>query len=151
MVVPCIFCEFIEAPTSVPVVHEDDHTFAFLSNAPATEGHVLVLPRRHAEDLWSISADQAAGVMRSVHQVAALVRRQLEPDGLTLLQNNRPAGWQTVFHFHVHVIPRYEDDGLRYPLPTEPVPPEALHEAHGKLTARRWDPLSVPAPLKPLD
>ena len=75
-------------------------------------GHTLVLPRRHATDIWDIRRADAGRLMEAVHDVAALLEERLSPDGMTLFQANRPAGWQTVFHIHVHLVPRHRGDSL---------------------------------------
>lgn len=75
-------------------------------------GHTLVLPRRHAADIWDIRREDAGRLMEAVHDVAALLEERLRPDGMTLFQANRPAGWQTVFHIHVHLVPRHWGDPL---------------------------------------
>lgn len=108
----CIFCSIVAGDAPAHVVWDDPDTMALLDIHPASRGHTLVIPRVHADDIWSISIDSFAAVSRTVKAVSELLDQQLEPDGLTLFQANRPAGWQTVFHFHVHVVPRYVDDGL---------------------------------------
>jgi histidine triad (HIT) family protein len=108
----CIFCEIIAREVPAYVVAEDDRTVAFLDRGRATEGHTLVVPRSHVSDLWDVSEEDAAAVMVMAKRVAHTLARQLAPDGLNLTQSNRPAGWQDVFHFHLHVIPRWSGDGL---------------------------------------
>lgn len=108
----CVFCRIVAGEVPAYVVVGDDRTVAFLDRGPATEGHTLVLPRSHAADLWDISDEDAAAVMVMTKRVAHLLERRLAPDGLTVIQSNRPAAWQDVFHFHVHVIPRWRDDRL---------------------------------------
>jgi histidine triad (HIT) family protein len=94
---------------------------AFLARGPAAEGHTLVVPRIHASDVWDISEEEIAAVMVMGKRVAHLLDQHLAPDGLNLTQSNRPAGWQEVFHFHLHVIPRWSSDGLVPPWrPTRP-------------------------------
>ncbi len=97
------------------VIYEDEHTIGFLDRNPATRGHALVIPRQHAEDVWGIEADTFASVARTTHTVAALLRSRLQPDGVTLFQANRSAGWQDVFHLHMHIVPRYTGDSLVRP------------------------------------
>ena len=102
-------------------VYEDDATVAFLDRGQATPGHCLVVPRRHAADLWALTADEAADVMRAVHAVAQILRDRLRAPGLNVVQSNGEAAWQDVFHYHVHLIPRYGDDNLVTPWqPTRP-------------------------------
>jgi histidine triad (HIT) family protein len=108
----CIFCRIVAGDAPAFVVAEDDRTVAFLDRGQATEGHTLVVPRSHAADIWSISDIDACAVMAMAKRVAHLLDERLSPDGLNLTQSNRSAAWQDVFHFHVHVIPRWEGDGL---------------------------------------
>jgi histidine triad (HIT) family protein len=97
---------------------------AFLDRGQATEGHTLVVPRAHVCDIWAVSESDLIAVMLMAKQVAHLVDERLHPDGLNLTQSNRPAGWQDVFHFHVHVVPRWAGDGLTPPW-TSSSPPES--------------------------
>jgi histidine triad (HIT) family protein len=117
----CIFCRIIAGHAPAYIVAEDDRTLAFLDRGQAAEGHTLVVPRAHAADIWDVSDEDAAAVMVMAKRVAHLLEQRLAPDGLNLTQSNRPAAWQEVFHFHVHVIPRRSGDGLVPPWqPTRP-------------------------------
>jgi len=111
----CIFCRIVAGEAPAFVVAHDERTVAFLDRGPATQGHTLVVPRTHARDIWEISVDDATAVMVMAKRVAQLLDDRLEPEGLNLTQANRPAGWQEVFHFHLHVIPRWSGDGLVAP------------------------------------
>ena len=125
----CVFCGIVQGTEPAEVIDQDAHTVSFLDIAPFTRGHTLVIPRAHTEDLWSSDEDTAAAVMRSAHRVAALLRDRLQPDGLNLLQATREIAFQTVFHLHVHVIPRYRDDTIAVPAwPKEPRSREELAE-----------------------
>jgi histidine triad (HIT) family protein len=108
----CVFCQIVAHDAPAYIVAEDDRTVAFLDRGQATEGHTLVVPRSHAADLWDVSVEDAAAVMVMAKRVALRLDQQLAPDGLNLMQSNRPAGWQDVFHFHLHVVPRWEGDRL---------------------------------------
>jgi histidine triad (HIT) family protein len=120
-VTDCTFCRIIAGEAPACIVAEDDRTLAFLDRGQATEGHTLVVPRTHASDIWAISEDDAAAVMVMAKRVAHLLDRRLAPDGLNLTQSNRPAGWHDVFHFHLHVIPRWSGESLVPPWrPTRP-------------------------------
>jgi histidine triad (HIT) family protein len=132
--VDCIFCSIVTGAAPSWRVHEDDDAVAFLDIDQATPGHTLIVPRRHVPDIWSLSEDEAATVMRSVHRVAARLREALRPDGLNVTQSNGAAAWQEVFHYHVHLVPRYGDDGLVPPWrPTRP-PRDALAAVHQRIT-----------------
>lgn len=117
----CIFCRIVSGDAPAYVVAEDDSTLAFLDRGQATTGHTLVVPKSHAADIWSITELDACAVMAMAKRVAHLLDERLRPAGLNLTQSNRSAAWQDVFHFHVHVIPRWADDGLIPPWrPTRP-------------------------------
>jgi histidine triad (HIT) family protein len=111
----CIFCAIVAGEEPVHVIAESERALAFLDINPATEGHTLVIPRAHAADIWDLDAEDGAAVWSLVRDVANLLRDRLAPDGMTLLQANGRAGWQHVFHFHVHVLPRWDGDPLRGP------------------------------------
>jgi histidine triad (HIT) family protein len=111
----CVFCRIVAGQAPAYVVAEDDLSMAFLDRGQAAAGHTLVVPRTHASDIWEISWPNLTAVMVMAKQVAHLLDERLSPDGLNLTQSNRAAGWQDVFHFHVHVIPRWIGDGLTPP------------------------------------
>lgn len=111
----CIFCSIITGDEPAHVVWNDSETLAFLDIFPASPGHTLVVPKVHADDIWGIDHNSFAAVARTTRAVSALIDQRLQPDGLTLFQANRSAGWQDVFHLHVHVVPRYANDGLVQP------------------------------------
>ena len=94
---------------------------ALLDVNPANLGHSLVLPKRHADDIWDLSAQDGAATWSLVQETAARLKAKLNPDGMTLFQANRRAGWQDVFHFHVHVVPRWTNDRLIRPWESIPV------------------------------
>src|SRR5207302_9111006 len=116
----CIFCKILAGELPAQIVDEDERTIAFMDIAPATRGHALVIPRTHSADLRSIGADDLAAVAGAAQRLAVRIRDRLGADGVNLLNACGPAAWQTVFHFHFHVIPRYHDDPLR--LPWKPAP-----------------------------
>lgn len=109
---PCIFCAIVTRQAPAAVVYEDEHTLAFLDINPANPGHTLVIPKRHARDLLDLPEQDLLHVMSTVQRVARALDRALQPGGINLIQANRPAAFQDVFHFHVHIIPRWEGDGL---------------------------------------
>jgi histidine triad (HIT) family protein len=126
----CIFCSIVEGRTRRWTVYEDEAAIAFLDAGQATPGHTLVVPRRHAADIWELSEDEAARTMRTVRRAAELLRDRLRPAGMNITQSNGAAAWQEVFHYHVHLVPRYGDDDLvppwRSTSPTEAVLRETL-------------------------
>ena len=111
----CTFCQIAAGDAPSYTVAEDDLTVAFLDRGQATDGHTLVVPRTHASDIWEISERDATAAMNMARRVAHLLDERLTPDGLNLIQANRSAGWQTVFHFHIHLVPRWSGDGLTPP------------------------------------
>ncbi len=124
----CAFCRIVRGEAPSHLVYEDDTTVAFMDINPATDGHTLVISRRHAPDLWSLPEEDGVAVWRSVRRVAHAVRDALRPDGLNVLQSNGRAALQTVFHYHVHLIPRYDDDGIHVPLMRAPGDRSRLEE-----------------------
>ncbi len=111
----CIFCAIVAGELPAQIVDSDEHTVAFMDINPATRGHALVIPRTHAADLIAISDEDLERTTLAARRLAARMEGTLEPDGFNLINACRPAAWQTVFHFHIHVIPRYEDDPLELP------------------------------------
>ena len=99
---------------------------AFMDINPATPGHVLVIPKAHVRNIYTLDEQTGAAVMRTVIKLARLLCKALEPDGMNLIQANERAGFQTVFHFHFHLIPRWVDDGLRLPWKPQPGDPRAI-------------------------
>jgi histidine triad (HIT) family protein len=110
------------------IIDSDERTLAFMDINPATRGHALVVPRRHATDLLSIDPDELAAVVQAAQRLAKRMNERLGADGINLINACGAAAWQTVFHFHVHVIPRYEDDPLKLPWVPEPGDAEAIAE-----------------------
>ncbi len=111
----CIFCQIVAGEIPASIIDQDEQTLAFMDIAPATRGHALVIPKLHAADLWEIQPEQLTAVTVAAQRVALRVRDRLQADGVNLINSCRPQAWQTVFHFHVHVIPRYEGDPLQLP------------------------------------
>jgi len=130
----CIFCSIVEEAAPSWRVYEDEVAVAFLDIGQATPGHTLVVSRRHAPDIWSVTEDEAAAVMRSVHRVATQLRDTLHPQGMNVTQSNGAAAWQEVFHYHVHLVPRYSNDGLTPPWISTWPSQEELAEVHRKVT-----------------
>jgi histidine triad (HIT) family protein len=111
----CIFCKIVAGELPAQIVDEDERTVAFMDINPGTRGHLLVVPRRHARDLLEIDQEDLAATMSAAQRMAGRVVERLDADGVNLLNCCGETAWQTVFHFHVHVIPRYDDDPLRLP------------------------------------
>ena len=111
----CIFCKIVAGELPSMKVDEDERTIAFMDINPAVRGHVLVIPREHSRNLFDVPADDLHACMDTAQRIARRQREVLGAVGVNVLQSNEPAAWQTVFHFHIHVIPRYTDDPLKLP------------------------------------
>jgi histidine triad (HIT) family protein len=122
----CLFCKIIAGEIPGQIVDEDERTVAFMDINPATRGHVLVVPRRHARDLLEIEPDELAATAQAAQRLAQRAVDRLGADGVNLLNSCGAAAWQTVFHFHLHVIPRYADDPLRLPWIPQPGDPDEI-------------------------
>jgi len=111
----CVFCQIIAGELPGQIIDEDDRTLSFMDINPATRGHALVIPRRHARDLLEIDPEDLAATALAAQRLARRIHDRLGADGVNLLNARGSAAWQTVFHFHIHVIPRYTGDPLRLP------------------------------------
>ena len=111
----CIFCAIVEGKIPSAKVYENDHVFAFMDISPANPGHLLIIPKQHYRNIFDMPADVGSKIMEAAVLLANAIQDALKPDGLNLFQSNEPAAFQTVFHFHLHLIPRWEDDPLRLP------------------------------------
>jgi histidine triad (HIT) family protein len=111
----CLFCGIVAGDVPAQIVDSDEHTVAFMDINPATRGHALVVPREHSTDLMDVSDEDLARTMAAARRLARRMEETLEPDGYNILNSCRPAAWQTIFHFHIHVIPRWSGDPLRLP------------------------------------
>jgi histidine triad (HIT) family protein len=125
----CIFCKIVAGELPATIVDEDEHTIAFMDINPATRGHALVVPRKHAPDLLSIEPAELATVAEAAQRLAARIKGRLSADGINVINSCGAAAWQTVFHFHLHVIPRYQGDPMRLPWLPAPGDPEQIAAA----------------------
>ena len=130
----CIFCKIIAGELPGTIVDSDERTVAFMDIAPATRGHALVVPRTHTVDLLSVSEEDLAAVTLAAQRLAARMKERLGADGVNLLNSCGASAWQSVFHFHVHVIPRYAEDPLRLPWTPEPGDSEQIAAAARELS-----------------
>jgi histidine triad (HIT) family protein len=112
----CIFCKIVAGELPSEIVQEDEHTVAFMDINPWTRGHALVIPRNHSPNLYEVDEDDLRHTSSAAKRLALRMRERLRCDGVNLLNASEPAAWQTVFHFHMHVIPRYDDDPLQLPV-----------------------------------
>lgn len=135
----CLFCGIVAGTVPCEKVLEDEATSAFMDIDPGADGHVLVVPRRHSADLFSIPAEDLVATTLAAQRIAGGVRAAFGAEGVNLLNCSGAAAWQTVFHFHLHVIPRYTDrsrDRMQLPFePGHPADQEALAQRARVLAA----------------
>ena len=108
----CIFCKIVKGEITSFRIYEDEATLAFLDIKPATKGHALVIPKQHFENVFDISEDALQKVSLVAKKLSAKIKDGLQADGIRLSQSNGRAAGQDIMHFHLHIIPRYENDGL---------------------------------------
>jgi histidine triad (HIT) family protein len=132
----CIFCKIVAGELPARIVDEDERTVAFMDIAPATRGHALVIPRAHAGDLLSVEQDDLRAVALAAQRLAVRAKDRLGASGVNLLNSCGASAWQTVFHFHVHVIPRYDGDPLQLPWVPSAGDPDAIAAAAQELDGR---------------
>jgi len=121
----CLFCKIVAGEIPAQTVDSDERTVAFMDINPGNPGHALVVPRRHSADFLEAPKEDLAATFAAAQRLAKRMDEVLAPDGFNILTSCRPAAWQTVFHLHVHVIPRYESDPLKLPwIPGEGDPDE---------------------------
>jgi histidine triad (HIT) family protein len=131
-----MFCAIAAGEAPATIVAEDERTVAFMDIAPATDGHLLVIPRTHYEDVLVIDDADLDATMHAARAMARRVKDRLGADGVNLLNSCGRVAWQTVFHFHVHVIPRYDDDPLKLPWVPEQGDMDAIKRTAEKLLDR---------------
>ena len=130
----CLFCKIVAGEIPSYKIYEDGEYLAFLDIFPASLGHTLVIPKEHHLDIHSISAEKYGALASRAKEVADLLMEKLGSEGTTIMQMNRSAGWQTVFHAHMHVIPRWESDALHKPWDIAPASGDQLIALHKKIT-----------------
>jgi len=134
----CIFCQIIRKQALANIVYEDEQVVAFLSNRPVNEGHTLVVPKKHYENIYAISEEEAAYLFKIAKRVAHAVRDATGAEGIRIVQNNGWAAGQVIFHLHVHVIPMKPQEGFThgkaYRSPSSPRSAEALKQDAEKIS-----------------
>ncbi len=108
----CLFCQIIEGDIDSYKIFETEKAFAFLDVNPVSRGHIIVVPKKHAKTLTDLDDSNTAGLFKAVREASEAVEASLDPEGFNILQNNGEEAGQDIDHAHVHVIPRYEDDGF---------------------------------------
>jgi histidine triad (HIT) family protein len=111
----CVFCKIIKDEKNKSVIYEDDKVLAFMDFRPINDGHTLVIPKKHYENIYEISEEELAYLFKIVKKVAHAIKKAVKAEGITLIQNNGKAAKQVVFHIHVHIIPQYEKTKLTHP------------------------------------
>jgi histidine triad (HIT) family protein len=122
----CLFCKIVAGQIPSTRVFEDEHTLAFMDLGQVNPGHVLVAVKKHAANLFELDEAQAAAVARASARIARAIKGAFEPEGLSVYQANGKAAGQTVFHYHVHLLPRHQGDGMELIWPVKNPPREKL-------------------------
>jgi histidine triad (HIT) family protein len=128
-----IFERLLQGELPCAKVYEDELVFAFMDAGQVNDGHVIVATKAPRETLLDCSDDEAAALMRAARRIALAVQAAFQPEGITVLQANRPAGWQTVPHLHLHVLPRHAGDGVELTWPRKEPGIERLRELATRL------------------
>ena len=124
----CVFCKIVARQIPATIVDEDEHSFAFMDIGQVNPGHVLVAAKSHVENIYGLDETQAAALFRVAAKIARAVRTAFSPEGLSVYQANGKAAGQTVFHFHLHLVPRHSADGMSLVWPVKNPPREKLEE-----------------------
>ena len=130
---PTVFERIIAGELPCAKVYEDELVFAFMDAGQLNPGHVLVVTKKPYETLMDADEESAAAMMRAANRIAKAVEAAFEPEGITVLQANREAGWQTVPHLHLHVLPRYANDGVELTWPRKDPGIDKLREYAAKI------------------
>lgn len=109
----CIFCKIAAGEIPSRTIYEDDSFRVIMDISPAAKGHAIILPKNHAADIFELPEEDASKILIVAKKVASAMKKALKCDGVNILQNNGEVAGQTVFHLHVHVIPRYQDDQVK--------------------------------------
>ena len=110
----CIFCKIIDGSIPSAKIYEDEYVYAFMDIMPLTKGHTLIIPKNHKENVYDLSEEEASNLFKVVPKIASALKESFGPVGMNLLNNNGAPAGQSVFHFHLHFIPRYDQtDGFR--------------------------------------
>ena len=110
----CIFCKIIKGEWKTEKIFEDEHTLAFLDINPNNRGHTLIVPKKHYRNIFDLPEEQFAAMAQTAQKLSPAIRDAMGAEGINLAMNNEAAAGQLVFHAHLHVIPRFSDDGFRH-------------------------------------
>lgn len=130
----CIFCKIANGEIPSKTLYEDDKFRVILDLGPASKGHALILPKNHYANLYELPEETAGEVMKLAKRMAAQMTERLGCEGFNLVQNNGELAGQTVFHFHMHLIPRYREDGQKIGWKPQEVSQEELEETRKQIT-----------------
>jgi histidine triad (HIT) family protein len=133
----CIFCKVLAGEIPSEEIDSDERTVTVMDINPATRGHAVVITRTHAPNISELGDDDLLAAMRATRRVVDRMRETLQPDGFNILHNIGRAAWQSIFHFHVHVVPRYDDDPLQLPWVPEPADPDELARVASEIRGDR--------------
>ena len=132
----CVFCKIVAGQIPSTKVYEDERTLAFMDIGHVNPGHVLVAVKKHAANLFELGEDEAAAAARTAARVAKPIEAAFKPEGLSVYQANGKAAGQTVFHYHVHLLPRHAGDGMELVWPVKNPPREKLEEYAAKIRGK---------------
>ncbi len=132
----CVFCKIVAGQIPSTRVYEDEHTLAFMDLGQVNPGHVLVAVKKHAASLFELEVAQAEAIARASVKISQAIKKAFEPEGLSVYQANGKAAGQTVFHYHVHLLPRHAADGMELVWPVKNPPREKL-ESHAEKIRRQ--------------
>ena len=131
----CIFCKIVAGDAPAAKVYEDEHTLAFMDIGQVNPGHVLVAVKPHVENIFGLDDALAGALFRSATRVSKAIRAAFQPHGLSVYQANGPASGQTVFHLHMHLVPRWDGDGMELTWPVKNPPREMLEQNAARIRA----------------
>ena len=132
----CLFCKIVAGRIPSTRVFEDEHTLAFMDLGQVNPGHVLVAVKKHAPNLYMLDDVQAGAIARACVKISKAIQNAFNPEGLSVYQANGKAAGQTVFHYHVHLLPRHEADGMELTWPVKNPPREKLEDYAGRIRAK---------------
>jgi histidine triad (HIT) family protein len=129
----CVFCKIVAGQIPSTRVYEDEHTLAFMDIGHVNPGHTLVAVKKHAANVFELDEAQAQAIARAIVKISRALKKTFEPEGLSVYQANGKAAGQTVFHYHVHLLPRHAGDGMELVWPVKNPPREKLEEYAAKI------------------